>query len=283
MMDSDGIKYKWLLDFCSYYGVENVTEFGDDFNMFCNYERVWVQELSNWQFSFAETNAFLHYGLEEFNKDDGVPMTLKVILFNRYMHWSYGGTAEGFKEWYLKNYKNRLKEKKLSKGKRILNKYRLEFLEYRCNWQTVTDLTPEAAYMHEIANAVDAEHGFDKPIAEGVMCRALAHADTHGYTIELVPDSDCVIAKTDIGCSYHPEFKEIRERALNFLKKEMYPYDNAEYIGRWNGKYVYRPYLESGEELIIGFPRYILIDKNNVEEYIDTDLLERGSILKTYR
>ena len=276
-------KYKWLLDFCSYYGVDNVSEVGDDFNMFCNYERVWVTKLSSWNYSFAELNEYFHYGLEDFNKDDGVPMTLKVILFNRYMHWSFDGDAEGFKRWYLAHYKNRLKEKKLSKGKRILNQYRLEFLEYRCNWQTVTDLPPEAAYMHEIANAVDAEHGFDKPIAEGVMCRALAHADTHGYTIELVPDSDCVIAKTGIGYSYHPEFKEIRERALEFLKKEMHPYDNAEYIGRWNGKYVYRPYLESGEELVTGFPVYLLLDKDNVEEYIDTDLLERGSILKPYR
>ena len=115
------------------------------------------------------------------------------------------------------------------------------------------------------------------------MCRALAHADTHGYTIKLVPDADCVIAKTDIGCSYHPEFKEIRERALDFLKKEMHPYDNAEYIGRWNGKYVYRPYLESSEELVTGFSVYIFLDKDKVEEYIGTDLLERGSILKTYR
>lgn len=27
-------KYKWLLDFCSYYGVENVTEIDDSFNLF---------------------------------------------------------------------------------------------------------------------------------------------------------------------------------------------------------------------------------------------------------
>ena len=38
--------YKWLLDFCSYYGVENGIEVDDDFNMFCNYEQVWVKKLS---------------------------------------------------------------------------------------------------------------------------------------------------------------------------------------------------------------------------------------------
>ena len=278
----EDIKYKWLLDFCSYYGAENVTEVDDDFNMFCNYEQVWVNKLSRWDYSLSELNEYIHYGLEEFNKDDGVPMTLKVILFNRYMHWSYGGDVEGFKRWYLTNYKNRLKEKKLSKGKKILNQYRLSFLEYRCDWKNI-QRTPEMEYMHEIANAVDAEHGFDKPISESVMCRVLAHADTHVYTIELVPDSECVISKRIDGWNYHPEYKEIRERALDFLKKEMHPYDNAEYIGRWNGKYVYRPYLESGEELITGFPRYILLDKDSVEDYVDTDLLERGQILKPYK
>ena len=50
----------------------------------------------------------------------------------------------------------------------------------------------------------------------------------------------------------------------------MYPYDNAEYLGRWRGKYVYKPYLESGEVLITGMPRYILLDKDTVEDYIDT-------------
>ena len=51
----------------------------------------------------------------------------------------------------------------------------------------------------------------------------------------------------------------------------MHPYDNAEYIGRWNGKYVYDPYLESGDVLITGFPRYILLDKEKVEDFIDTE------------
>ena len=266
-----GEKYNWLLDFCSYYGMENVTEIDENFNTLCSYERIWVEGLSNWDYSFAKCNMYIHERLEDFSKDDGVPMSLKVLLYERYLHWSFDGNAEGFKRWYLAHYKNRLKEKKLSKGKRILNQYRLAFLEYRCNWQTVTDLTPEAAYMHEIANAVDAEHGFDKPIAEGVMCRALAHADTHGYTIELVPDSECVIAKKDIGCSYHPEFKEIRERVLDFMEKEDWLYDAAEYIGRWNGKYVYFPYLSSGEVPVVGLPHYILVDKENIDWFVDTE------------
>lgn len=264
------IKYTWLLDFCSYYDGEENTEADHTNGMLWEYERVWVMRLSNWDFSLGELNEYIHYGLENFNADDGVPTTLKTILFNRYMHWSYGGTAEGFKEWYLATYKNRLAEKKLSKGKRILNSYRLAFLEYRCNWKSV-EKTPEMDYMFEIANAVDVEHGFDKPIAEGVMCRALAHADTHGYTIEIVPDSQYIMYKQCDGWKYHPEFKEIRERALAFLKKELPDYDNAEYLGRWKGKYVYEPFNEEGQRLMECYP-YILLDKESEELFIDRSL-----------
>ena len=265
------LKYKWLLDFCSYYNGEENTEADDISSMLWEYERVWVMRLSNWDFSLGEGNEYIHYGLGDFNADDGVPITLKIILFNRYMHWSYGGTAEGFKEWYLATYKNRLAEKKLSKGKKILNKYRLAFLEYRCNWNII-EKTPEMEYMFEIANAVDVEHGYDKPIAEGVMCRALAHADTNGYTIEIVPNAEYLIYKQCDGWKYHPEFKEIRERALAFVKREMPEYNNAEYLGRWKGKYVYEPFNEEGQRLMECYP-YILLDKESEELFIDCSLL----------
>ena len=40
-------------------------------------------------------------GLENFQEDDGVPITLKAFLLNRYEHWA---EDDGFKEWYQKNY-----------------------------------------------------------------------------------------------------------------------------------------------------------------------------------
>lgn len=264
------IKNKWLLDFCSYYNGEEYTEADHTSGMLWEYERVWVMRLSKLDFSFGELNEYIHYGLGDFNADDGVPITLKIILFNRYRHWNFCGTAEGFKEWYLATYKNRMAEKKLSKGKRILNKYRLAFLEYRCNWETIVK-TPEMDYMFEIANSVDVEHGYDQPIIEGVMCRALAHADTHGYTIEIVPDAQYIISKQCDGWKYHPEFKEIRERALAFVKREMSEYNNAQYLGRWKGKYVYDPFNENGE-ILMECPSYILLDKATEELFIDRSL-----------
>lgn len=264
------LRYKWLLDFCSYYNGNGNTGVDHTNSMLWEYEKVWVMKMQNWNFSLGEFNEYIHSGLGDFNADDGVPVTLKIILFNRYMHWSYGATAEGFKQWYLATYKNRLKEKKLSKGKIILNKYRLAFLEYRCNWKSI-ELTPETDYMFEIVNAVDVEHGYEQPIAEGIMCRALAHADTHGYTIEIVPDARCIIGKQFDGWKYHPEYKEVRERALSFVKREMPDFDNAEYLGRWKGKYVYRPFCEEGDRLMECYP-YILLDKESEELFVDRSL-----------
>lgn len=46
------------------------------------------------------------------------------------------------------------------KGKRILNEYRLAFLEYKGDYEKIK-VTPEMTYMFGIANGVDAEHGFN--------------------------------------------------------------------------------------------------------------------------
>ena len=46
------------------------------------------------------------YGLQDFEPDDGVPITLKAMLFNRY-HSSNGfylNIADMFKEWYVRFY-----------------------------------------------------------------------------------------------------------------------------------------------------------------------------------
>lgn len=280
------IKYKWLLDFCSYYNGEENTEADHTSGMLWEYERVWVMQLSNLDFYFGELNEYIHYGLGDFNADDGVPITLKIILFNRYRHWNFFGTAEGFKEWYLTTYKNRLAEKRLSKGKKILNKYRLAFLEYHCNWETI-EKTTEMDYMFEIANAVS-EHkisgidamvtiGWEKhsfiSIDENLMCDALSHADKYGFRIELVKD---FIQKHNSGfLTYHIEFKEVRERFIKHLAQNSIPiipscdtfYDDGEYVGFWNNKYVYKLYNEDYLEPNLWPCKYILIDADSVEEY----------------
>ena len=58
------------------------------------------------EFLKQNNNMYIEFGLETFSLDDGVPLSLKAILFNRYMHWSYGGTVAGFKTFYFEHYLN---------------------------------------------------------------------------------------------------------------------------------------------------------------------------------
>lgn len=46
---------------------------------------------------------------------------------------------------------------------------------------------------------------------------------------------------------------------------------HLQHIGRWNGKYVYLPYLNSGEVLVVGLPHYILVDKESIDWFVDTE------------
>ena len=77
----------------------------------------------------------------------------------------------------------------IRKGKRILNEYRLAFLEYKGDYEKI-EITPEMTYMFGIANAVDAEHSFDAPVDETEMCEAIEYAEENGYEIYLEPDED---------------------------------------------------------------------------------------------
>ena len=78
--------------------------------LFWNYERIWVEytlkaEDEN-SFEARELKLMLKrykdVHLENIQADDGVPITLKAFLFNRYEHWTDG---KNFEEWYLKKYR----------------------------------------------------------------------------------------------------------------------------------------------------------------------------------
>lgn len=75
-----------------------------------DYERRWVNDLASGKTSFytEALELYKNYGLENFNNDDGVPLTLKVLLFTRFMHWSGGYGAEydreAFKQFYFQTY-----------------------------------------------------------------------------------------------------------------------------------------------------------------------------------
>lgn len=91
-----------LIACCRYYtGDDNAPA-----NSLGYYEKSWVSMVLNNTIKYAELiNTYLFYGLEDFSVDDGVPLSLKAVLFNRYTHWSCGYyTIDDFKKWYLKEY-----------------------------------------------------------------------------------------------------------------------------------------------------------------------------------
>ena len=71
--------------------------------MFWEYERIWCSMRDTYEMC-AILDAYLDAGLEDFDPDDGTPMTLKALLFNRYEHWCQG-TPDGFKDFYKCEYK----------------------------------------------------------------------------------------------------------------------------------------------------------------------------------
>lgn len=100
---------KDLIPFCRYYKGEEECPKGVNQN-FWGYEKYWV-ELSenpkegsdNFKIVCNWLDDYIRAGLGLFKSDDGVPGTLKALLFNRYTHWMQ--TNDGFKEWYTNTYK----------------------------------------------------------------------------------------------------------------------------------------------------------------------------------
>ena len=94
-----------LIKICKFYKGEEECPFDEtsDKRYIWNYERVWVDlVLYNKPKSFELfLLEYSHAGLEDFSKDDGVPITLKAILFNRCLQHSDGMCSpEEFKEVY---------------------------------------------------------------------------------------------------------------------------------------------------------------------------------------
>ena len=69
------------------------------------YEKRWVEfnlDGENFQIWLDEYNA---YGMSDFSAEDGVPVSLKVLLFNRFYRGGYvekGGAS--FRKWYQETY-----------------------------------------------------------------------------------------------------------------------------------------------------------------------------------
>lgn len=98
-----------LIQQCRYYKGENecpksIEEKGMATIWF--YEQIWVEREELRDENGYNALGYFSDGLKDFNRNDGTPMTLKALLFNRYSHWSggYENLAEGFKKWHERNY-----------------------------------------------------------------------------------------------------------------------------------------------------------------------------------
>lgn len=97
-----------LLKQCRYYKGEKENPFeGINQNkaMFWFYEQYWVSQSERGlppidSVTLAEYEAC---GLKSFSINDGVPMSLKAVLFNRFMHW-FESTPDEFKKFYKEQY-----------------------------------------------------------------------------------------------------------------------------------------------------------------------------------
>lgn len=91
-----------LLPYCRFYEPGKPEEEQDLMGF---YEFKWMQFMMSDKAILTQmVSEYLHYNLETFNMADGVPLSLKALLFNRYAHWQSYWTAEGFKEWYKETY-----------------------------------------------------------------------------------------------------------------------------------------------------------------------------------
>ena len=106
-----------LLKFCRYYKGEEENPY-ENINqneaMFWFYEKSWISFITgSYGNVSAERNAknliseyltdYLNSGLANFSFNDGIPLTLKTLLFNRYQHWNMSG-VDGFMKFYKKEY-----------------------------------------------------------------------------------------------------------------------------------------------------------------------------------
>lgn len=87
------------LKHCFYYGKNIPEDCGAHVGHM--YEENWVQfHFNDDDFLLNETINYIRAGLGDFCADDGVPMSMKAILFNRFCHWGYCETPDTFREWY---------------------------------------------------------------------------------------------------------------------------------------------------------------------------------------
>lgn len=98
---------EFLISLCQRY--KGQEENPDPQDSVWRYERFWVEEMMKEEPDFSKIlGDYLCVGLRTFNMYDDTPMTLKAVLFNRFMQQAEGmATPDDFKRWYDKFYKKK--------------------------------------------------------------------------------------------------------------------------------------------------------------------------------
>ena len=81
------------------------------------YERMWV-EMSQKKddFLLQMEEEYINHGLSDLYPYDGVAISLKALLFNRYCHWGYTD-PDGFRKWYTHAYHPEIEQQEAARAK----------------------------------------------------------------------------------------------------------------------------------------------------------------------
>ena len=94
-----------LLTSCRYYKGEKGSPYENgEKALFWEYEEKWLEmSLNESDILVAYRKEYEKDGLLDFESKDGVPTTLKAVLYNRYLYWCEG-SPDGFKKFYKEQY-----------------------------------------------------------------------------------------------------------------------------------------------------------------------------------
>ena len=97
-----------LLQFTQYYKGEKECPKSCSNSNFWSYEKMWVEDAEERAEYNPRVLEYKRYVLPFYNEDDGIPLSLKALLYNRYSHWNSSFPIEneinGFKEFLQDNY-----------------------------------------------------------------------------------------------------------------------------------------------------------------------------------
>lgn len=110
------------LERCFYYGKNIPEDCGAEAGH--KYEECWVRfHFNENDYLKNETMSYIKEGLGDFCAEDGVPISMKAILYNRFCHWGWGETPDTFRSWYESIDYTNVKLKANEPGRKVNNYY----------------------------------------------------------------------------------------------------------------------------------------------------------------